>query len=452
MVSLTTTTLAATRYETEPNNSYSTGKRTYDGDNNYGALTTASDVDWWWVQFDASGTANFWLSDIPTGCNFDLYVYASNGTTLLASSTKAGRYSELVTIPVSAGTKYYFCIRSASGGSSSQYVVRAKYYPPLIVTNRMSSTYAQTAAYRTELRYKMNCYGYALHVYCPSGRPADAYSQMPGEFSGEHVYGELFNLIQDYLTESKYPDSEERLRHIEDLIKADFTRLRALYGYEWEIRSTHLYDPVPAGFRKIALVVCNKRENADGDIHFYMRHDDQTWSHKPGNMAVRNTSTITNVALTDSNIATYISENGYEDGVRYYLITKPPIMDYKQAAALVSNTYAETYFTDGAGDVITKSRSIQTGTTNSYIDYASDIDYYSFVPSTTSSYTIALTANGVSAPMNLWIYDQYGQLLAVRANVTSPSLTVSLAAGNRTFIRWETYGGSATGSYSFSVN
>ncbi len=33
---MATTVWATSRYETEPNNSYSTGKRTYDGDNNYG--------------------------------------------------------------------------------------------------------------------------------------------------------------------------------------------------------------------------------------------------------------------------------------------------------------------------------------------------------------------------------------------------------------------------------
>lgn len=120
---------AGTIYESEPNNTYSTADRTYDDYDNYGALSTTSDVDWWVVSFSSSGEANFWLGNIPSGCDYDLYLYASNGTTLLATSRNGGNSSELITYPVSAYTNYYIRIYSYSGSSSSQYLFRARNYP-----------------------------------------------------------------------------------------------------------------------------------------------------------------------------------------------------------------------------------------------------------------------------------------------------------------------------------
>lgn len=59
--------------EKEPNNIYSKATRTYDDRNNYGMISTKSDVDWFVVRFSKAGKANFWLGHVPSGCDYDLF-------------------------------------------------------------------------------------------------------------------------------------------------------------------------------------------------------------------------------------------------------------------------------------------------------------------------------------------------------------------------------------------
>ena len=120
---------AGTILESENNGTYSSANRTYDDYDNYGAISSNSDVDWWVVSFPSAGNANFWLGNIPSGCDYDIELYASNGTTLLASSQNGSNTSELITYPISANTNYYIRIYSYSGSSSSQYLFRTKNYP-----------------------------------------------------------------------------------------------------------------------------------------------------------------------------------------------------------------------------------------------------------------------------------------------------------------------------------
>ena len=122
------TRTAGTKTEIESNNNYSSATRTYDDYDNHGALTTNTDVDWWVVSFLNSGTANFWLGNIPTNCDYELELYASNGTTLLMSSENSGNTQELITCPVEARVNYYVKIYSYSGSSTSQYLFRTKNY------------------------------------------------------------------------------------------------------------------------------------------------------------------------------------------------------------------------------------------------------------------------------------------------------------------------------------
>ena len=61
--------------ESENNNTVSAADKTYDDYDNYGAISSTSDVDWWKVTFTQNGEANFWLGNIPSGCNYNLYLY-----------------------------------------------------------------------------------------------------------------------------------------------------------------------------------------------------------------------------------------------------------------------------------------------------------------------------------------------------------------------------------------
>lgn len=127
---MTANAAAGTIYESESNDTYSTADQTYDDYDNYGYLTSTNDVDWWKVVFNYAGSANFYLGNVPSGSDYDIRLYASNGTTLLASSLKGSNASELITYTVNMGTTYYIRINAAKGGSSTaRYLFRTKVYP-----------------------------------------------------------------------------------------------------------------------------------------------------------------------------------------------------------------------------------------------------------------------------------------------------------------------------------
>ena len=124
------TRAAGTLYESEVNDSSSAANMTYDDYDNFGRISTASDVDWWVVKFSASGYANFWIGNIPTGCDYDMRLYGSDGSTLLKVSLNAGNADELISeYWVTANTYYFIRINSYSGYSnSSYYKFRTKNY------------------------------------------------------------------------------------------------------------------------------------------------------------------------------------------------------------------------------------------------------------------------------------------------------------------------------------
>ena len=120
---------ARTIQESEPNDSYTTANRTYDDYNNYGLVSSYNDKDFWVVSFDYSGTANFWLGNIPANCNYDIAVYDSD-LNFIEYSCNAGSAQELITIDVEANTNYYiYLVGYMSYNTSSQYWLRVKNYP-----------------------------------------------------------------------------------------------------------------------------------------------------------------------------------------------------------------------------------------------------------------------------------------------------------------------------------
>ncbi len=123
------TRAAGTANESESNNTMATADITYDGYDSYGTLSSTSDVDWWKVSFSITGTASFWLGNIPSGCNYDISVYSQAGM-LLGESYNSGTTAELVQVDVTAGTFYYIKVESTTNASSSQYLLRANYNLP----------------------------------------------------------------------------------------------------------------------------------------------------------------------------------------------------------------------------------------------------------------------------------------------------------------------------------
>lgn len=108
-------------YESESNDTYSTADRTYDDYDNYGKISSEDDVDWWYIVVTADGMANFWLGQIPTGCNYNMTLYKGNGTSAIVSSNNTGRTQELIRCHVYAGEVYRVKITSSSGYSDESY-------------------------------------------------------------------------------------------------------------------------------------------------------------------------------------------------------------------------------------------------------------------------------------------------------------------------------------------
>lgn len=131
IITLKEVTAALVRNETESNNTYTSANTIYDNEDVYGLISSTTDVDWYKVQFSSNGKADFSLGNIPTGCDYDIYLYDSDGTTQLASSIYGGNTNELVSqFSVTAGKWYYIRVIPYSGYNvSSSYLLRAKNYP-----------------------------------------------------------------------------------------------------------------------------------------------------------------------------------------------------------------------------------------------------------------------------------------------------------------------------------
>lgn len=118
---------ATSKYETESNNTLATANVANDDYDCYGKISSTSDVDYWSFSYSTAGMVNIYLGSIPSGCNYNLFVCDSNGTTV-AYSTKGSNAYELVRCRVVAGKKYYAKVISASGTSTSYYKLRVKRY------------------------------------------------------------------------------------------------------------------------------------------------------------------------------------------------------------------------------------------------------------------------------------------------------------------------------------
>lgn len=121
---------ASVRYEAEPNNTMAQADRVYDDDTTYGTIGYSGDVDYYKVQFTSAGNANFWLGDIPSGQDYDFYLYDASGNLLQRSETTSNQ-EQIYNYPVTANTWYYMKVIGYNGSynASSYYQVRAKNYP-----------------------------------------------------------------------------------------------------------------------------------------------------------------------------------------------------------------------------------------------------------------------------------------------------------------------------------
>lgn len=119
---------AILKTESEPNNLLTTANLVNQDDTITGYISSTSDVDFFKVVAKTNGILNFWLGNIPSGKDYDLYVYDFTGS-LLGSSKDTNSTQELVSgIKAISGGTYYFSVRAKSGNYSTTnaYTVRCK--------------------------------------------------------------------------------------------------------------------------------------------------------------------------------------------------------------------------------------------------------------------------------------------------------------------------------------
>jgi hypothetical protein len=118
--------------EGEPNNSYNQANTYIDDYDMYGTLYATSDADWFKMSWDLDGKANFYLGNIPGGCNYNLRIYyrTKNTTsypTLYQTLATSGTYEMVTGLPVSNEREYFMEVYTVSGYSvSAKYQLRAK--------------------------------------------------------------------------------------------------------------------------------------------------------------------------------------------------------------------------------------------------------------------------------------------------------------------------------------
>ena len=112
------------------NNTPATATEITDDQSYYSTISSTSDVDWYKIKFNITGTANFYLGSVPSNCDYELEVYKNNGTTLLANSALGGNgASETIRCRVNANQYYYLkVIASSHQNTSDTYLIRGKVY------------------------------------------------------------------------------------------------------------------------------------------------------------------------------------------------------------------------------------------------------------------------------------------------------------------------------------
>lgn len=269
-----------------------------------------------------------------------------------------------------------------------------------VTVNRASSTYSDTSPYRSYMQYRMNCYGYASHLYYPFAE----YEQQPGEFFYNDE--EYQDLIQSYWWAFTYWDN--LYYFVKDRVFEDYGTLNWWEPTEFDISETTRTASVPSGYRKIAMSICQAEE--DSDYHFYLRHSDGTWSHKQGWWPITNESIDSEVTITDSNIQTTVAEGGYDDGTRYFLTDKSAVVDFPHNLGQnPTDLWTTANFRDKAGDSLSKSYTIENSW-NSRFDYPGDKDYFKYVPTESGWYRIG-TDRGAGWDIDGALFDSDGDTI-----------------------------------------
>ncbi len=123
---------ATTANESENNNTFSAADTLNNDVSTYGYISEVTDVDYFKITFSQNTYANFWL-DVPTGKNYNLYVYDKNQI-LKWSSTNATGIDELLSQKaVLKGSVYYIKVVPSDltqCSTTSYYILKVRQLTP----------------------------------------------------------------------------------------------------------------------------------------------------------------------------------------------------------------------------------------------------------------------------------------------------------------------------------
>ena len=125
-------------------NTFSNAQPIYDDYDIYARLNPSGDVDWYRITFNTDGAVNFYLSSIPSGCNYKFQLYNSSNQ-LITTSESSNEHQKIPNYSLSAGTYYIRVYSPNNSYSSLQYFFRAKWYPAIIGNEPNNSSSAATS-------------------------------------------------------------------------------------------------------------------------------------------------------------------------------------------------------------------------------------------------------------------------------------------------------------------
>ena len=310
----------------------------------------------------------------------------------------------------------------------------------------------------SNLQPRSNCYGYAFRYYSNSGSPLP-YKQQPGEFASKSngiIISYQLNGVIHQTNIRNYDDLDALYRLMywpgsaltNQARMAIMTQLMAhdgqAVGYTVTpyTGSVDQYRATHPNSRLIALVVNYSNLYDLGDYHYYMQHDNGTWSHKPGEDTVYNICRNCETELTDSNIANHMAEGIYAGGqCSFFEITKSAVIDYPHYNG---KTSVQTYLppNDRAGNQPIAAQVLGTAPctyTVGSINYLGDYDYYAITTqahAARKNYVFSVTPVSADASLSLMLLNAQGTIvnLSVVSSANGSRTIVNSCDGNTTYI------------------
>ncbi|MBQ7522774.1 MAG: hypothetical protein IJU14_07870, partial [Clostridia bacterium] len=334
-----------------------------------------------------------------------------------------------------------------------------------------------------KIQKRMNCYGYALcNILAVENASELSYYQHPGEFAAANTINDVYSVLQ--ITHAY--DKNLVMERIVHNMQLDASRLfYTMLEYEPSYTNDFKVDQYGTNSRLIAVVA------SPTNYHFYMQHSDGTWSHKPGNLIVRNVSLSSSgdygigsdsCILTNDNIYYQAAKGDYTGGLlKFFIITKNAFWDYPHTDSCLGNSGQShstsndwpncghtnllariNYYREHVGDFCENAAVLSSSIIIGRFDYANDHDLFVFTPSQNGEYTFTVSMiasstlpiflNEDSSP-ECTIYNNNGVTITSNTGDTTVSVTASLQAGSQYYIDITDYSDvcrTYTLSYSFT--